>query len=274
MQKHKNDRTLSDMFSPPENVLYHGGFQDARQFAKSQNKWLLVNVQSDAEFACHALNRDVWKDSVVQSIIADSFVFWQCDESQGEGVTFKERYMVDRFPWIGIIDPRTAGIRWQKSGWTMERGFSSEDFVEVVLDFLSQNDLGAAVPPPVPLASAAKKVETSVKGGNGSDGGGSGFGNSNSNSNSNSHKRPADFLTEEEQMAAAMKASMEGDSCSNNDDNNNAMTGADDNDNENSYESPVTMAQQFGGPDPPEPTGAEPSVRVAFRLVNDQRVVR
>ena len=76
---HSRDQTLSDMFSPPDKILYDGVFQDARQFAKAQSKWLLVNIQRESDFACHALNRDVWKDGVVESIIADSFVFWQCD---------------------------------------------------------------------------------------------------------------------------------------------------------------------------------------------------
>lgn len=45
--------------------------------AKQQKKWLLVNIQADAEFDCHRLNRDVWKDEMVQNIIACNCIFWQ-----------------------------------------------------------------------------------------------------------------------------------------------------------------------------------------------------
>lgn len=47
------------------------------QAAKQQKKWLLVNIQTEAEFDCHRLNRDVWKDEMVQNIIECNCIFWQ-----------------------------------------------------------------------------------------------------------------------------------------------------------------------------------------------------
>lgn len=37
----------------------------------------LVNVQSNAEFASHQLNRDTWRDETLVSIVEGSFVFLQ-----------------------------------------------------------------------------------------------------------------------------------------------------------------------------------------------------
>ena len=37
----------------------------------------LVNVQSNAEFASHQLNRDTWRDETLVSIMEGSFVFLQ-----------------------------------------------------------------------------------------------------------------------------------------------------------------------------------------------------
>jgi thioredoxin-related protein len=54
-----------------------GGFQGAKQVAKDTRRWLLVNLQSDEEFSCHALNRDVWRDELVENLIREGFVFWQ-----------------------------------------------------------------------------------------------------------------------------------------------------------------------------------------------------
>jgi hypothetical protein len=70
---------LSDMFSPPLTLIYMGpgGFQGARGAAKDSNRWLLVNLQRDSDFACHALNRDVWRDELVDNLIREGFVFWQ-----------------------------------------------------------------------------------------------------------------------------------------------------------------------------------------------------
>jgi hypothetical protein len=69
---------LSNMFSPPRHLMYkEGGFEGARTMAKDSKRWLLVNLQRDSEFACHALNRDVWRDELVENLIREGFIFWQ-----------------------------------------------------------------------------------------------------------------------------------------------------------------------------------------------------
>ncbi len=70
--------SLADMFAPPSHLIYkEGGFEGARTMAKDNKRWLLVNLQSDAEFSCHALNRDVWRDELVENLIREGFIFWQ-----------------------------------------------------------------------------------------------------------------------------------------------------------------------------------------------------
>jgi hypothetical protein len=49
----------------------------ARQTAKMQKRWLLVNIQRDDVFASHLLNRDVWTDELIQSMVESGFVLWQ-----------------------------------------------------------------------------------------------------------------------------------------------------------------------------------------------------
>ncbi len=36
-----------------------------------------ANVQSKDDFACHALNRDVWRDNRVENLVREGFVLWQ-----------------------------------------------------------------------------------------------------------------------------------------------------------------------------------------------------
>ncbi|CAM9333923.1 unnamed protein product [Laminaria digitata] len=74
-------RKLAYMFSPPTELMFMGDFQAARQAAKQQKKWLLVNIQADGEFDCHRLNRDVWKDEMVQNIIQCNCIFWQVEHA-------------------------------------------------------------------------------------------------------------------------------------------------------------------------------------------------
>ena len=64
--------TLSDLFSAPTHLIHsQGGFQGARAAGKLQKKWLLVNIQNDVDFACHALNRDVWRDELVINMVQE-----------------------------------------------------------------------------------------------------------------------------------------------------------------------------------------------------------
>jgi UBX domain-containing protein 7 len=69
---------LADMFAAPQHLMYtEGGFEGARTMAKDTKRWLLVNLQKDSEFSCHALNRDVWRDELVENLIREGFIFWQ-----------------------------------------------------------------------------------------------------------------------------------------------------------------------------------------------------
>lgn len=69
---------LSDMFAAPVSLIHKaGGFAGARAMAKDTRRWLLVNIQRDAEFSSHALNRDVWRDELVENLIREGFIFWQ-----------------------------------------------------------------------------------------------------------------------------------------------------------------------------------------------------
>lgn len=69
---------LSGLFEPPNHLIHRaGGFQGARTMAKDTRRWLLVNLQRDSEFASHALNRDVWRDELVENLVRSGFIFWQ-----------------------------------------------------------------------------------------------------------------------------------------------------------------------------------------------------
>jgi len=146
-----NPKTLADMFAPPTHILHRaGGFQGARNRAKDERKWLLVNLQTDADFACHALNRDVWGNDLAEALITSSFIFWQAMNDTGDGSTYIQRYSVDAFPHIAIIDPRTGRLMWKREGWTQVDPMTSEQFAQIAADFCSQHSFDKP-----PTASAA-----------------------------------------------------------------------------------------------------------------------
>ncbi|KAL3816616.1 hypothetical protein ACHAXA_000740 [Cyclostephanos tholiformis] len=199
--------SLSTMFAPPLHLVHRaGGFMGARNFARDARRWLLANVQSDDDFACHALNRDVWRDELVENLVRDGFILWQAMSDSNDGQTYIARYKVTGYPHIAIIDPRTGSLLWRKEGWTQVDPLTAEQFVEIASDFCSRHSFDK-------LPTAARHTYANgVPSGGGTlpslpssiDGGGS------IRRPSSGDKRPIHELTEEEQLQAAIQASMQG----------------------------------------------------------------
>lgn len=173
--------SLSFMFKAPSDLIHKGGgFQGARSVAKDARRWLLVNLQRDSEFSCHALNRDVWRDELVENLIREGFIFWQAMDHSADGKTYAERYKVFAFPHIAILDPRTGRSLWKKEGWNQVEPFTAENFAEIAMDFCSRHSFDKD-----PLPPAKKSATPNITG---------------------ERKRP--FMSEDEQMEAAVAASL------------------------------------------------------------------
>ena len=74
-------RTLEELFKPPIDIIFKGDLQTARDSATSAKKWLLVNIQDACEFQCQVLNRDVWSNEAVKTILREHFIFWQVSKN-------------------------------------------------------------------------------------------------------------------------------------------------------------------------------------------------
>lgn len=98
-----------------------------------------------------------------------------------EGAQYVQRYHVHDFPHIAIIDPRTGRLMWKKEGWTQENPVTAESFAEMAMDFCSRNSFDR--PPQAPRPPGAKAAPPKQK--------------------------PLHELSEDEQLQAAMRASME-----------------------------------------------------------------
>ncbi|KAJ1950088.1 UBX domain protein Ubx2, partial [Dispira parvispora] len=68
---------LADLFRPPFDLIQVMDFDKAREVAKTEHKWLMVNIQKVSEFACQILNRDLWSDIAVKQVVRENFVFLQ-----------------------------------------------------------------------------------------------------------------------------------------------------------------------------------------------------
>lgn len=98
-----------------------------------------------------------------------------------EGKTYAQRYHVYDFPHIAIIDPRTRRLMWKKEGWTQENPMTAERFAEMAMDFCSRHSFDKPPVAPRPNGAAA----------------------------ANRNKRPMTEMSEDEQLQAAMRASLE-----------------------------------------------------------------
>ncbi len=68
---------LAEMFKPPADLIFPGDFEKAKAAAAEGNRWIMINVQSNSEFASHQLNRDTWSNDTLKELIRGSFVFLQ-----------------------------------------------------------------------------------------------------------------------------------------------------------------------------------------------------
>lgn len=106
----------------------------------------------------------------------------QLDSSE-EGQVYSQRYKVHQYPHVAIIDPRTGRLLWRKEGWTQEKPFGPESFAEMAMDFCSKHSFDKDAK--VPLKPKAPPQDSS-----------------------SASVRKTDFMTEEEQLQAAMAASL------------------------------------------------------------------
>lgn len=104
----KKRRTLEDLFRPPLDIMFRGNFESARDFGQLADKWLMVNIQDSQEFSCQVLNRDVWSNKAVKKLIAKHFTFWQVYSDSVDGQRYMQFYKPVEFPYIAILDPRTG----------------------------------------------------------------------------------------------------------------------------------------------------------------------
>lgn len=153
------------------------------------------------------------------------------------------------YPHVGIIDPRTGRLVWRKEGWTQENPLTAELFAEYAMDFCSRNSFDR--PPQVPRPSTASLPS----------------------------KRPVQHMSEDEQLQAAMRASLQ-DTKTGADDDSSSVLYVDESNDEDEQADSKPIAQ-----DKPKSIhdellamaiGEEPAggARIQFRMPDGKRVVR
>eukprot|EP00927_Polykrikos_kofoidii_P078722 TRINITY_DN75538_c0_g1_i1.p1 TRINITY_DN75538_c0_g1~~TRINITY_DN75538_c0_g1_i1.p1 ORF type:complete len:495 (-),score=97.15 TRINITY_DN75538_c0_g1_i1:112-1596(-) len=123
-----SQKAINKLFAPP-GFNEPAPFYQAIEKAKAESKWILANIQGPEIFASHALNRDVWRDEMVEEMVQESFVFWQRDDKSVEGEQFTKNYRCgDNLPHICVVDPRTGRSvkSWEAKKWKEPQGAAEE----------------------------------------------------------------------------------------------------------------------------------------------------
>lgn len=100
--------TLAALYRPPFALMFQGSFEQAKVEAAKKGKWLLINLQSNKEFASYMLNRDTWAHHTVNNILESTFIFWQVYDDTEEGRKVCTYYKLINMPTIMILDPLTG----------------------------------------------------------------------------------------------------------------------------------------------------------------------
>eukprot|EP01039_Chlorochromonas_danica_P001225 gene1221-1337_t len=111
-----SEEVLQSLYRAPLEIMTNGPFDEAKEVAAIADKWLLVNIQNEEEFACHVLNRDFWRTEEVRDLVTCSFTFWQQLNISPQGKRFIERYRVKTFPFVAVLDPHTGALLWKREG--------------------------------------------------------------------------------------------------------------------------------------------------------------
>lgn len=109
--KETHEEKLRKMFSKPMDLIFNKGHDitTLKFYAKKKSKWILINIQDVNNFECMKLNRDIWSDPIIKSIIKKNFLFNQFDKTERAGREYLFLYpLSDKIP--GLVRRKPESI--------------------------------------------------------------------------------------------------------------------------------------------------------------------
>ncbi|KAL2170776.1 hypothetical protein VTG60DRAFT_4431 [Thermothelomyces hinnuleus] len=153
---------LAELFRPPYDLMSHLSWDDARDEGKDSKKWILVNLQDMSDFNCQALNRDIWKDEAIRSLVKENFIFLQYDKNDYAAEQYITFYLPNEahqnpnnYPHVSIIDPRTGEQVKVFSGTPFPNAL---EFHAQLVEFLDRYSLSANSKNPVPKVKRPERA--------------------------------------------------------------------------------------------------------------------
>ncbi|XP_062224439.1 putative plant UBX domain-containing protein 14 [Phragmites australis] len=159
-QPQPEKKTLAELYRPPRELMYHGSFHDAKVHASRKDRFLLVNIQTEGEFASHLHNRDLWPDEVVSKVVKDNFVFLllkgnYCGDECRKVCSFY-KLEDDQLTSVLVLDPITGQLLAKRSG-----AIQPDEFMQFIDEYTKSKPSALPKPkvvqktPTVPESSAS-----------------------------------------------------------------------------------------------------------------------
>lgn len=131
-------KSLAALYKPPVELLFRGSFDASKVEGCKKNRWIMLNVQDQSDFACQCLNRDLWREDAVKEIIKANFIFVQVYFDSLDGKKMINYYRITNYPFIAVLDPRTGENVLQFTNTSKMDQFL---FCEKVTNFLCEHDV-------------------------------------------------------------------------------------------------------------------------------------
>lgn len=106
---------LGDLFRPPVDINFAGTLHAVKESGKLRDRWIIVNLQDNVQFASQVMNRDIWSDKALKALIKKYFLFWQVAIDTSEGARFQVHLFMFILLNSIIISSFSIGILWSSS---------------------------------------------------------------------------------------------------------------------------------------------------------------
>ncbi|MCJ1309147.1 hypothetical protein MMC25_002802 [Agyrium rufum] len=164
-ERSSKSNTLAEMFRPPFDIMSRLPWDEVREEGKSDQKWILIDVQDSGIFDCQILNRDIWRNPAIKETIREHFIFVQYSKDDPRGSQYMQYYFTardnpDAYPHVAIVDPRTGE---QVKVWSGAPGPKDMDFLMQLHEFLDRYSLNVTAKNPVAKRKAGVKPEKRVE---------------------------------------------------------------------------------------------------------------
>lgn len=118
-----------------DHIKFKGDFDSAKKFSNKNKKLLLINLQMEDNLNSMNLNRNIWNDELVTSIIGEKYIFLQYYYKNKVCQQISNFYNIYEFPCIFIVNPLTGSMLWKSNNTDYSDVIRKHDLISVLNEY-------------------------------------------------------------------------------------------------------------------------------------------